>query len=70
MKLKLFLIIFLIEYIISERGHLVLNGGGNKPESVMKKFIEHSGGINATLIIIPTASGENDTPSYVNQTKL
>jgi cyanophycinase len=48
----------------SPRGHLVLNGGGSKPDVVMEKFIELAGGTEARIVIFPTASGEPDTGEY------
>lgn len=46
------------------RGHLVLNGGGTKPDVVMKKFIELAGGPEASIVVFPTASQEEDTGEY------
>ncbi len=46
------------------RGHLVLNGGGSKPDAVMEKFVELAGGPDARIVIFPTASGEPDTGAY------
>ncbi len=46
------------------RGHLVLNGGGSKPDAVMEKFIELAGGPQAPIVVFPTASGEPDTGEY------
>ena len=45
-------------------GHLVLIGGGKKPDIVMRKFIELAGGENAPIVVIPTASEAEDTPQY------
>ena len=45
-------------------GHLVLNGGGSKPAEVMEKFIELAGGIEADIVVFPTASEESDTGDY------
>jgi len=45
-------------------GHLVLLGGGSKPDAVMKKFIELSGGTEAQIVIFPTASEEENTGEY------
>lgn len=47
-----------------QRGHLVLNGGGKKPASVMNKFIELAGGKDALILIVPTASELPDTGEY------
>lgn len=46
------------------RGHLVLNGGGAKPDAVMEKFVELAGGPEAAIVVFPTASGEPDTGDY------
>jgi cyanophycinase len=46
------------------RGHLVLNGGGSKPDAVMEKFIELAGGTEARIVVFPTASNESDTGEY------
>jgi cyanophycinase len=45
-------------------GHLVLNGGGDKPRVVMEKFIELAGGPSASIVVFPTASELKDTPQY------
>ena len=49
------------------RGHLVLNGGGSKPDVVMEKFVELAGGPDALIVIFPTASGEPDTGEYYSE---
>lgn len=46
------------------RGHLVLNGGGAKPDVVMEKFIELAGGPEALIVVFPTASELLDTGDY------
>lgn len=46
------------------KGHLVLNGGGKKPDVVMNKFIELAGGTDALILVIPTASELMDTGSF------
>lgn len=46
------------------RGHLVLNGGGDKPRIVMEKFVELAGGDGAEIVVFPTASGEEDTGDH------
>jgi cyanophycinase len=48
-------------------GHLVLNGGGSKPEVVMKKFIELAGGAEGRIVVFPTASDESDTGEYYQE---
>lgn len=48
----------------SARGHLMLIGGGDKPDAAMTKFVELAGGPGAPIVVIPTASKEPDTPQY------
>lgn len=38
------------------KGHLIIIGGGKRPPSIMEKFVELSGGSEARIAIIPTAS--------------
>jgi cyanophycinase len=45
-------------------GHLVLNGGGEKPRVVMEKFVELAGGPEAVIVVFPTASERRDTGRY------
>lgn len=46
------------------RGHLMLIGGGEKPDAAMKRFVELAGGPSAPIVVIPTASKEPDTKEY------
>jgi len=46
------------------RGHLVLIGGGDKPDDAMAKFIELAGGPQAPMVAIPTASTDSDVGYY------
>ena len=39
-----------------QKGHLIIIGGGKRPQSIMEKFVELSGGPQARIAIIPTAS--------------
>ncbi len=48
-------------------GHLVLNGGGSKPAVAMEKFIDLAGGIEADIVVFPTASEESDTGEYYQE---
>jgi cyanophycinase len=48
----------------SAHGHLILIGGGDKPDAAMTKFVELAGGPGAPIVVIPTASKEPDTPQY------
>ena len=45
-------------------GHLILNGGGDKPRVVLEKFVELAGGRDASIVVFPTASAEADTGQY------
>ncbi len=40
-----------------ENGSLVVVGGGRMDESIVKKFIELAGGVDAPIVVIPTAGG-------------
>ncbi|MBS4033054.1 MAG: cyanophycinase [Ignavibacterium sp.] len=42
----------------SPKGHIVIIGGGKRPDYVMKKIVELAGGENAKMIVIPNASSE------------
>lgn len=44
-----------------EKGSLVIVGGGGAGEEILLKFIELSGGMDAPIVVIPTAGGR---PSY------
>jgi cyanophycinase len=63
-KLLLILSIILIAFpeqgcfAQSSKGHLVIIGGGKRPDYVMKKIVELAGGENANMIVIPNASSE------------
>jgi cyanophycinase len=46
------------------QGHLVLIGGGDKPDDAMAKFIELAGGPQAQMVAIPTASEDSDVGYY------
>ncbi|KAA0254455.1 cyanophycinase [Acidobacteria bacterium ACD] len=48
----------------ARRGHLVLIGGGDKPQEAMSKFIELAGGKDAPIVALPTASSEPDAAAY------
>ncbi len=42
-----------------EKGSLVVVGGGRMDESIVKRFIELAGGVDAPIVVIPTASGSD-----------
>lgn len=46
------------------KGNLVLICGGDKPREAMAKFIELAGGPQASIVAIPTASGDADAASF------
>ena len=43
------------------KGHLVLIGGGDKPDAAMRKFVELAGGPGAPIAVLPTASSSKKT---------
>lgn len=43
-----------------ETGSLVVAGGGRLGNDLLLKFIELAGGMDAPLVVIPTAAGDND----------
>ncbi len=43
---------------VAQRGHLVIIGGGPRPESIMKRIVELAGGSKSRIVIIPMASSE------------
>ncbi len=57
-KLLLLILIFSPSFFTQNKGHLVIIGGGSKPEYVLKKIVEFAGGENAKIIVIPNASSE------------
>ncbi len=40
-----------------EKGSLVIVGGGRMPQAIVKRFIELAGGVDAPIVVIPTALG-------------
>lgn len=40
------------------KGHLVIIGGGKRPDSIIQKIIELAGGPHAKIVIVPNASGD------------
>lgn len=42
----------------SSKGHLVIIGGGKRPDYVMNKIVELAGGEQSRIIVIPNASSE------------
>jgi cyanophycinase len=49
------------------KGHLVLIGGGDKPDAAMRKFVELAGGPTAPILVFPTASEDPDTGPYLKR---
>ncbi|MCX6150548.1 MAG: cyanophycinase [Ignavibacteriales bacterium] len=54
----IFLFIIALSSFAQEKGHLVIIGGGNRDEYLMRKFIELAGGNDAGVVIFPMASSE------------
>ncbi len=50
-------------------GTLVIVGGGGTPRDALAKFIEASGGPDATIVVIPTALGDNP-PAHPGEEKM
>jgi cyanophycinase len=42
--------------LLNRKGHLVIIGGGERPEYVMQKIVELAGGREARIVVIPNAS--------------
>ena len=61
-KNLLSVIILILFYCISvlpqAKGHLVIIGGGDKPNYILQKIIDLAGGSDAKIIVIPNASSE------------
>lgn len=59
-KLLLLSILILITFsqgcLAQSKGHLVIIGGGDRPDEIMKKIVELAGGDKARIIVIPNAS--------------
>ncbi len=53
------------------KGHLFIIGGGDRPEYMMKRYIELAGGDSAKIVVVPFASGDTyETAVYqTNQFK-
>jgi cyanophycinase len=49
------------------KGHLVLIGGGDKPDAAMRRFVELAGGPNAPILVFPTASADPDTGPFLER---
>lgn len=47
-----------------ENGSLLIIGGGQLSEEIILKFIELAGGVDAPMVVIPTAGGQ---PNYADQ---
>jgi len=43
---------------IFTKGHLVIIGGGDKPDYMIRKIVELAGGENSKIVIVPMASAE------------
>lgn len=45
-------------------GHLLLVGGGSRPEAVMELFVELGGGAEGRFLVMPMASADEDTGAF------
>jgi len=43
-----------------ENGSLVIMGGGRVVDTILKRYVELAGGINAPMVVIPTAGGSDN----------
>lgn len=65
MKLLLKLSAFFCAFVLQsqttgpEKGHLVVVGGAMKSEAIVKEFIDLAGGLDAPIVVIPTAAGRS-----------
>lgn len=58
-KLSFLILLFFITGIPAQnKGYLFVIGGGDRPEYMMKRFIDLAGGNNSKIIIIPNASSD------------
>ncbi len=55
-NILLFLVFMSCTGSLLSQGHLVIIGGGERPDTIMNKFLELAGGENANILIIPNAS--------------
>ena len=46
-------------YVGPESGHLVIVGGNLQSESIYQRIISLAGGPNASIVVVPTAGGED-----------
>jgi cyanophycinase len=67
--MKKFLFLFLITLTANaqenlttgpENGSLVIMGGGRVVDTILKRYVELAGGINAPMVVIPTAGGSDN----------
>jgi len=56
MMYHILLSLSLIPLSVQAKGHLMIIGGGDKPASVIEKFISLAGGEDSGIIVIPNAS--------------
>jgi L-asparaginase / beta-aspartyl-peptidase len=54
----------------AEDGTLVLVGGGTMPDTIISRFVELAGGDKARLVVIPTASSDDNLPAADSTTEL
>lgn len=55
-----------------KNGHLVIVGGAMKSQEIVDKFVELAGGLDAKIVVVPTASGNekaNQNPGFARRLK-
>ncbi len=57
-EIILFILIGFSSLYPAEKGYLMIIGGGARPDTLFRRFIELSGGPDKPLLIIPLASGD------------
>ncbi len=58
-------IAFSREFVAPVPGTLVICGGGDMPEPVLRRFVDAAGGTKARIVVVTTASETADSPSEV-----
>lgn len=53
------------DFVGPENGTLVIVGGAMKSDSIINRFIELAGGLDAPIIVIPTAAGREQYDEHV-----
>jgi cyanophycinase len=62
----LFILFYCVSILPQPKGHLVIIGGGDKPNYILQKIIDFAGGKDAKIIVIPNASSEPEESAIYN----